>query len=84
MPAHDLWLDRRNRLWDLGGDGVDWLRCRLAWLLLAHIGDFKPIALNQWFLRRVGVNCRGYRLFVGCLSGRCFGNPAYGHRAEQN
>jgi hypothetical protein len=28
---------------DVWSDWVNWLQCRLAWLLLARIGDHKPV-----------------------------------------
>src|ERR1700682_2481519 len=37
MPADDR-LGRRNHLWELRNDWVDWLQCRLAWRFLTHIG----------------------------------------------
>ena len=83
MPADDIRLGRRNRFLDLRNDWVDWLQCRLAFLLLTYIGDLKPISLNQWFPSQVGINYRSdYRFFVGGLSGRYFGHIAGGHRAE--
>ena len=58
---------------------------RLAWLLLMHIGDLKPVSLSQWFPRQIGANCHsGNRFFLRCLSDRCFGDLACGHRAEHN
>ena len=46
MPADNIRLGRRNHFLDLWNDQVDWLQCRLAWILLACIGDLKPVSLN--------------------------------------
>ena len=85
MPTDDIPLGRQNQFLDLRNNWVDWPQRRLAWRLVARIGDFKSISLDQWFLSQVGASCRStYRVFFGCLIGRCFGNLACSHRTEHN
>jgi len=85
MPADDVCPLRRNGIWDVRNDRFDQLRRGFGRSFLPHIGDLKPICLNQWFLSWASADYRSvYRAYVGRRGRSCFDNFANSHCTERS